>query len=220
MAKIPMEPTRSHNTRDDDLDNPTTGVIATATGCEWCGRPSRRKYCDQDCYAAKRRSGDDAARFWAKVRKGPDCWLWTANRTGGRDRRWYGQFTRTVNGAQEHIYAHRFVWELTYGPVSDGAQILHRCDTPLCVNPEHLFLGDHKANMEDAAQKGRLHAPRPTGQKISDDDVDRIVALVRSGQRRADVASQFNVSKSFVTRVMSGTIRQWRPSVAGHQKAS
>ncbi len=94
-------------------------------------------------------------RFWAKVNKhGPivrtelgPCWLWTGG-TNGR----YGTF----NIHRRHVFAHRFVCELTYGPLHQKQVARHRCDTPLCVRPEHILPGTHEDNMADAQERGRL----------------------------------------------------------------
>ncbi len=69
-------------------------------------------------------------RFWSKVDKSGDCWLWMASTkdTG------YGQFF--VNGTM--VRAHRLAYELMVGPVPDGLQLDHLCRVRNCVNPEHL----------------------------------------------------------------------------------
>lgn len=87
-------------------------------------------------------------RFWPKVEKSDGCWLWTSSTSG----RGYGAFW--ANGGR--IRAHRFSWELHNGSIPAGLWVLHHCDTPACVRPEHLFLGDRRANMLDAAKKGRI----------------------------------------------------------------
>jgi hypothetical protein len=81
------------------------------------------------------------------TRTGSGCWEWQGSRT-----RWgYGRI-----GIDQTVYlTHRVSWEIHHGPIPSGSWILHHCDNPRCVNPEHLFLGDHTANMRDMAAKGR-----------------------------------------------------------------
>lgn len=87
-------------------------------------------------------------RFWAKVDKSGDCWLWQ----GARNPHGYGQFSR--NG--RHVVAHRVSWGWRHGAVPDGYLLCHRCDVPGCVNPDHLFVGTQSDNMRDCAAKGRI----------------------------------------------------------------
>jgi hypothetical protein len=90
----------------------------------------------------------DAERFWEKVeRRPPFCWHWKASLARGG----YGSF-RFHGRAQQ---AHRVAWQLTHGAIPPGFDVLHRCDTPGCVNPGHLFLGTHADNMADKVAKGR-----------------------------------------------------------------
>ena len=77
------------------------------------------------------------------------CWLWTGNLFY---RCPYGQFQL----AGWRYRAHRFSYTLFKGPIPDGLFVLHKCDTPLCVNPDHLFLGTARDNSHDALSKGRL----------------------------------------------------------------
>ena len=113
-----------------------------ATGYQPC--------CSKSC-AARRNAQPLLDRFWAKVQKTETCWLWTGGLNGpGR----YGIFALS-HGHQ--VYAHRFSWELHYGPIPDGLDCCHHCDNPPCVRPDHLFVGTVTANMADARQKGRTH---------------------------------------------------------------
>ena len=90
-------------------------------------------------------------RFWEKVDKiEPDkCWNWKASRSGTGAR--YGQIK--VNGKM--CKSHRISYEMAYGSIPNGMYILHRCDNGLCVNPNHLFIGNQFDNMRDCISKGR-----------------------------------------------------------------
>lgn len=89
-------------------------------------------------------------RFWFYVHPDPNsgCWLWG----GAPNFRGYGVFTVT---AQRSEMAHRYSWALAYGPIPRGLWCLHKCDTPACVNPQHLFLGTVQDNVTDMMGKGR-----------------------------------------------------------------
>ena len=88
-------------------------------------------------------------RFWSKVKKTQDCWIWTASRTD----RGYGSFG--LDGKVRR--AHRVAYELAVGPIPDGMSILHACDNPPCVNPAHLRVGTQVQNMADELVRGRNH---------------------------------------------------------------
>ncbi len=72
------------------------------------------------------------------------CWIWTS----GWDKAGYGHSTGNVR-------AHRLSWEIHVGDVPSGMLVCHKCDTPCCVNPNHLFLGTPQDNMSDKVSKGR-----------------------------------------------------------------
>jgi hypothetical protein len=95
-------------------------------------------------------------RFFDKVAE-PDsrgCLNWIAAKTKDG----YGQFT--VEG--KNRLAPRMAWEMANGPVTSGLWVLHTCDNPSCVNPEHLFLGTQKDNMQDEINKGRNYHQKKT----------------------------------------------------------
>lgn len=85
-----------------------------------------------------------------------DCILWKG-KTWSQGRYGYLSF----NG--KTISAHRHSWELVNGKIPKGMIVCHKCDVGLCVNPDHLFLGTHKDNMQDCAKKGRLNTSRQDG---------------------------------------------------------
>lgn len=90
-------------------------------------------------------------RLWSRVDTSDPqrCWRWLGSPAGR-----YGQIKRT----RDHlpVGVHRISYELAYGSIPTGLFVLHRCDTPLCVRPTHLFLGTQADNVNDARAKGRL----------------------------------------------------------------
>ena len=89
-------------------------------------------------------------RFWSRVRPGlPDeCWPWLGkldSQTG------YAQFCWNAKKTS----AHRFAWEVTFGPIPFGLFVCHKCDNRACQNPSHLWLGTASDNNKDMFRKGR-----------------------------------------------------------------
>lgn len=137
-------------------------------------------------------------RFWSRVQKTDGCWLWTGCACKG-----YGQL---AVGARLRAYAHRFAWELNYGPISFGMCVLHRCDTPLCVRPDHLFLGTNKDNMADKVAKGRqLKGAEAYAAKLTEAQVRRIRSF---GESAKSLAAQFGVDESTIFHIRARRI--WR----------
>lgn len=89
-------------------------------------------------------------RFFEKIELIPEhsCWEWTAGKTPAG----YGIFHPEKYSS---VYAHRYMFEHKKGPISKGHFICHSCDNPGCVNPDHLFSGTCKENLEDMVKKNR-----------------------------------------------------------------
>jgi len=140
-------------------------------------------------------------RFHVKYAKQPNdgCWLWT----GSKHTTGYGgiRFRGRMWGA------HRVSWTLYRGEIPEGLSVCHTCDNPLCVNPDHLFLGNQKDNMLDARNKGRLQNMKGTANhnsKLTEDDVRAIRADPRP---QKTIATEYKVSASQVSRIV--TRRNW-----------
>ena len=132
-------------------------------------------------------------RFFEKVnKKGPihpvlktRCWIWTATKSAG-----YG--TIGING-KTHL-VHRVAYRNMVEPIPNGLFVLHKCDNPLCVNPDHLFLGTHKDNMKDRVSKGRGARGEGHGMaKLKEQDVRTIRQLYAEGMSGPQLALRFGV---------------------------
>jgi hypothetical protein len=141
------------------------------------------------------RTGTRVEWFFEKVdQRGPDeCWLWKA----GKNRAGYGVFGV---GAKR---AHRWIWEFENGPIPPGMLILHKCDTPACVNPAHLRLGTHSDNMRERCEKGRtLKAEHANAAKLSNADAERIREMYLFGAKCPDMARAFGVTRETIGNVV------------------
>ena len=92
-------------------------------------------------------STDQYIRFWRKVRIAGFCWEWQGANNGA------GYGLLRVNA--KNVYAHRFAYEMMWGPIPEGNYVMHRCDNPRCVRPVHLDVGTAADNALDKVAKGR-----------------------------------------------------------------
>jgi len=151
---------------------------------------------------------DPVKLFWLHVNKTDTCWLWT----GSKYPNGYGQ--------RSHVsldqYAHRTSWILHFGPIPVGQQVLHRCDVPACVNPEHLFLGHVNDNMQDCINKGRFNlvnfsshpGERHPRSKLTNAIVIEARRLHKTNVPVKTIAATFNVSLGCIEDVLYG--RSWK----------
>lgn len=151
-------------------------------------------------------------RFDAKyiINQENGCWEWTDCLSQG-----YGKLN--VNGKK--LAAHRVSFELFNGIIPDGEGfhgvcVCHSCDNRKCVNPDHLFIGNHKDNMDDRDKKGRGKVPNTTGSlngrsKLNEFQVSIIKKLLDSGlYYQGEIAEIFDVSRRCIGHIK--TESKWR----------
>lgn len=143
------------------------------------------------------------ARFHLKYQKSDGCWLWT----GLKERSGYGQFYlfTEYNGIKVRVYAHRIALLLKLGFLPGHLEVMHSCDNPSCVNPDHLSLGTHADNMRDSALKGRRAKVKPTIRKI---DAAGVVAIRRNDRPSHEWADYYGVCVSHINRIRRGEKRR------------
>lgn len=124
------------------------------------------------------------------------CWIWM----GALDRKGYG---RHGAGQKRTASAHRSSYAAKFGSIPDGLAVCHRCDVPSCVNPQHLFLGTQKENVEDMARKGRHGKAR-----ICADQASEIKRRLREGETHRSIAASFGLDRSTITQISQN--RTWR----------
>lgn len=138
-------------------------------------------------------------RFWAKVDKSNDCWIWTASIDGGG----YGDFWPT----RKAIKAHRFSWQLHNGPIPERLFVCHTCDVRACVNPSHLFLGTPQDNMTDMAKKGRSNRGEKNPKSTLTEEQVKIIRFEAS--ILLELAERFDVTPRTVYSVVVGDTWAW-----------
>jgi hypothetical protein len=134
------------------------------------------------------------ARFWEKVAKTDGCWYWL----GARISKGYGTF----RSGPRIEKAHRYSWQLHFGPIPAGLHVLHHCDVPACVRPAHLWLGTNSDNMADRCQKGRQAQGRGIcHSRLTVDQVHEIRARAVRGNYHA-LAREYGVDATSVGNVV------------------
>lgn len=132
------------------------------------------------------------------------CWLWIrrCNKAG------YGKFSINSNP----VYAHRFSFEMYKHKIPNTGNkldtcICHTCDTPSCVNPNHLFLGTHRENMRDAIQKNRkgYKGEKHFGHRLTD---IQVLLIRRDSRTLKEIAKDYNIHFGTVHSIKK--IKTWK----------
>jgi len=140
-----------------------------------------------------------AMNFWSKVRRSGknNCWLWT----GAKNKKGYGCLY--IRGTQ--VGAHRVAWT-----VPKGLYVLHRCDTPGCVNPKHLYAGTQSQNIKDAVRRGRFSVNVPRGDNHNSAKLNEklVVKIYHDPRPNKVIAAQYGVRPLAIWSVKAR--RTWR----------
>ncbi len=142
------------------------------------------------------------AGFWGKAIPNPEtgCLEWAYELR--RNYPCYYVPWDLVDGKNRHTRAHRLAYGLAYGPFDPDLHVLHSCDNPKCISPNHLFLGDNTANIQDSVSKGRRWT------KLSDDDVRAIRA---SGESQRALGRHYGVDPSTIRKIKQRKRRVYVP---------
>lgn len=132
------------------------------------------------------------------------CWLWTRSLANG------GYGTVSMGRGAFRPRAHRVAWELAHGPIPDNQCVLHKCDTPACINPDHLFLGTKRDNSVDMMRKGRHRCDPQRGEMVGGSKltVEQVRAIRASSSTQSDLARELGVSQGAISHARTG--RTWK----------
>ena len=166
-----------------------------------CGRPLQSRY-NTFLLGHRRNRTSAAERCWRNTDKSTKdgmCWIWRGRKSNGYGVFWVGDGTRTG--------AHRFSLILAGFEVPDDAIVCHRCDTPLCVRPDHLFVGSQRDNIRDAVAKGRWRiGERNNHAKLTDEQIIEIRNRYAKGASSNCLAEEFALNRSHVSEIVSGKV--------------
>ncbi len=125
------------------------------------------------------------------------CWIFKSTNHLGYGRFWFNK--------REQV-AHRVTWQIYKGEIPEGLLVLHKCDNPSCCNPEHMFLGTQKDNIQDAIKKERFDICRrpPIRYKLRYEDVIKIKELYKDGVPQTKLKDLFSVSFGCISKIVSG----------------
>lgn len=143
------------------------------------------------------------SRYEKYLIKKDGCWDWSATKSSG-----YG--VMMFDG--KPMKAHRISWELYYGKIPEKMFILHKCDVRECSNPEHLFLGDNKINMQDMAQKGRAGVRFGTNHKhakLNEYMIIEIKKRLKIGVTASKIAKDYKVNSNTIYSIKKGKTWSW-----------
>jgi hypothetical protein len=146
-------------------------------------------------------------RFWAKVDKTDSCWNWL----GGTNKQGYGKISYGGYKNEKSLAAHRVSYQLANGEIPEGMFVLHSCDNPRCVNPEHLFVGTRQDNVDDRERKGRnkiMRGDRVGTSVLTNEQVAAIKRSLLDGESIKDRSARYSVHRRTISGIKNEEIWQ------------
>lgn len=151
--------------------------------------------------------GSPEERFWKYVTKTDYCWNWIGAVT--EKRKGDGHYYGLIRIDRKPIKAHRFSYELHLGKIPKGLFVCHKCDNPSCVNPDHLFIGTNKDNVDDMVSKMRqTYGGKNPMAKLTEDDVITMRFLKKQNWALPKIASKFNIALSTASQIVNN--KRWK----------
>lgn len=138
-------------------------------------------------------------RFWMNVHKTKTCWIWQGTKVSNG----YGRIVLY----KKPLSVHRVAYEIQNGEIPKGMLVCHKCDVPLCVRGDHLFVGSHQDNENDKWSKGRgSYGSNHPNAKLSERIIPRIRMDRNNGFSLNVLAHKYNVSKKLILLIVQGKI--------------
>lgn len=216
MCSMHFQRLKKYGTTDDYLGCHGVKRVCSVDGCG--GAYEAKGLCDKHYQRFKKYGSPEGgpanhapveSRFWRYVDTSGDCWLWAG---GSVNKKGYGQI-QTGGKGSKHVLAHRLSYEMHHGVIPDGMVVMHKCDNPSCVNPDHLRVGTQSENIIDAMTKGRKvlpDLPRFSGENHPSSKLtaENVKYIQTCGKPTKELAAQFGVALSTVIRARNG--RSWK----------
>lgn len=141
---------------------------------------------------------DPVERFLKFVEKDPitGCWLWL----GCKSKKGYGRFQWHTGQSVQATHA---AFILFIGPIPVGCDILHSCDNPPCVNPQHLFPGTNLDNVIDRCIKGRTAKGEKKPNAVIEESF--IPMILKDPRTLREIAQTYSVTHTTILRIKHGT---------------
>ncbi len=159
-------------------------------------RTGRRDICSDDLFSHKQQDFDNS--YFPVTETG--CWLWIRATT----RHGYGTF----RDGKRKFLAHRFSLERVGISVPSDSFVCHKCDTPSCVNPDHLYVGDARTNSEDKVKRGRCRAGKWERNGSAKLTAEQVKKILEDHMAQHVIAREFGITQPHVSEIKNG--KYWR----------